>query len=219
MERGAPFSEGPLQMAAEGRPGIERTNKEDAQRGSGLLIDACCGPCALAMEMVLQLDREGCCLLFYNPNVHPFSEYRKRLETFLGYVNRRGFRHRVLPYEPEEWLRAVAFHEDERCERCYRLRLSRLVCFAQMEGFDAVSTTLLASPHQDHELIASLGESLAAEAGLRFLAWDGRDVYREALREARLSGMFTQAWCGCLLSERERYDRDLRRRGADGLSQ
>jgi len=198
-------------MPAGASPGSRR-EVEGAGKG-GLLIDACCGPCALAMDMVLRLDRESCCLLFYNPNVHPFTEYRKRLDAFLDFAGSQGFRHRVLPYEPEEWIRAVAFHEDRRCEMCYRLRLGRAARHAREEGFTAVSTTLLASPYQDHELIISLGRTLAGEAGLGFFVWDGREAYREALREARSRGMFTQAWCGCLLSERERYDRSLRRRG------
>ncbi len=213
MAGGGPSSE---DKAESGR--ARQVEAEDAARGGDLLIDVCCGPCALTMDMVVRLDRQGCCLLFYNPNIHPFTEYRKRLETFLAYAGSQGFGHRVLPYEPEEWIRAVAFHEEERCRACYRLRLSRAVLYAREWGFAAVSTTLFASPYQDHALLASLGGSLAAEAGLDFLVWDGRAAYRDALREARARGMYIQAWCGCLLSERERYDRSHRRGKSAGGS-
>jgi len=177
----------------------------------GLLVDACCGPCALVAERVLRPARGNVRFIFYNPNVHPFTEYRKRLEAFLAYMEAEGFDHEVLPYRPEEWMRAVAFREEDRCEMCYRLRLRRAVGYALDAGYKTLTTTLFASPYQDHALLASLGESLTAGTGVDFLAWDGREAYREGLQESRSRGMFTQAWCGCLLSERERYDRKARR--------
>ncbi len=182
----------------------------------GLLVDTCCGPCALVADRVLGLDRESARLAFYNPNVHPFTEYRKRLDAFLGYAREEGFDHLVLPYHPEEWMREVVMWEGRRCEACYRLRLRKAVELAAEGGFDAVTTTLFASPHQDHALLASLGVSLAAGQSVDFVAWDGRGVYRECLAEARSRGIFTQAWCGCLFSERERYDRSSRKGGGSG---
>jgi predicted adenine nucleotide alpha hydrolase (AANH) superfamily ATPase len=150
--------------------------------------------------------------LFYNANVHPFKEYRRRLESFEALMAEEGVEYTVVPYEPEEWIRAVAFREESRCEMCYRLRLRRAADLALEEGYDAISTTLLASPYQDHEMIALIGNSVCRSRGLEFVPWDGRDSYREALNEARARGMYTQPYCGCLISERERYDRAYRER-------
>lgn len=177
-----------------------------------LLLDTCCGPCAMAAQRLLKGEGLKAHYLFYNPNIHPYREYRSRLETFERLMAETGSEYTVLAYEPEEWLRAVAFREESRCEICYRLRLRRAADFALEEGMEAFSTTLFASPHQDHELLSLLGTSIARSRGLEFLVWDGREVYREVLREARERGMYTQPYCGCLLSERERYDRSLRQR-------
>ncbi len=179
-----------------------------------MLVDACCGPCSLVLDRALGVDREGVRFLFFNPNIHPFREYRRRLEAFTAFMQEGGFGYEVPEYRPEEWLRAVSFREEDRCEMCYRLRLGRAAAYAAAEGFPVFTTTLLASPHQDHEMLRRLGESAAAARGLRFLEWDGRAGYREGLKEARESGLYLQPWCGCIFSERERYDRG--RRGAGG---
>jgi hypothetical protein len=172
-----------------------------------ILIDACCGPCALPALRLFQEPEYAARYLFYNPNIHPFREYRRRLESFEALMCEEGAEYVVVPYEPEEWIRAVAYREESRCEICYRLRLRRAADIAVEEGFDALTSTLYASPYQDHDLISLLGGSISRSRGLEFVTWDGRDGYREALDQARARGMYTQPYCGCILSERERYDR------------
>lgn len=178
------------------------------------LIDACCGPCSLVLDRALAVDRETTRFIFYNPNVHPWSEYQRRLDAFLAFMGTGGFSYDVLEYRPEDWIRAVSFREENRCEMCYRLRLRRTADYAMEEGFSVLTTTLLASPYQDHDMIKLSGESIAASRGRRFLAWDGRGEYRAGLREARDLGLYLQPYCGCIFSERERYDRS--RRGPGG---
>ncbi len=179
----------------------------------GLLVDACCGPCALSARREVAVPSRDPHFLFHNPNVHPFREYRRRLESFEELMMVEGLVYTVLPYEPEEWIRAVAYREETRCEICYRLRLRRAADFALEEGYTALTTTLFASPYQDHELLSRLGASICRSRGLDFIVWDGRDSYRSCLEEARRRGLYTQPYCGCLLSERERYDR---RKGGGG---
>jgi len=177
-----------------------------------LLVDTCCGPCALQALRLFGEPGYSAHYLFYNPNIHPFREYRKRLESFENLMREKGGEYTVLPYEPEEWIRAVSYREESRCELCYRLRLRRAADLAAEEGYQALTTTLYASPYQDHGLIALLGDSISRSRGLEFITWDGREGYREALAEAREMGLYTQPYCGCILSERERYDRAYRRR-------
>lgn len=177
-----------------------------------LLMDSCCGPCVLVAQRVLDFTARDAHYLFYNPNIHPFREYRRRLESFEELMARTGGEFTVLAYEPEEWVRAVAYREESRCELCYRLRLRRAADFAMEHGMEAFTTTLFASPFQDHEMLRLLGESVARSRGLRFIDWDGRSSYRDVLTEARDLGMYTQPYCGCLFSERERYDRAYRER-------
>lgn len=174
-------------------------------------MDTCCGPCALSALHRFRSQGSGLHFLFYNPNIHPYREYRKRLESFEKLMIEEGLKYSLLPYEPLEWMRAVAFREESRCEICYRLRLRRAADFALEEGLEAFTTTLFASPYQDHGMLRLIGGSIADSRGLEFVIWDGRDSYREILGEARERGLYTQPYCGCLLSERERYDPCLKR--------
>lgn len=178
-----------------------------------ILVDSCCGPCALPALRIFREPGYTARYLFYNPNVHPFREYRRRLEGFEELMREEGSEYTLLPYEPEEWLRAVAFGEESRCEICYRLRLRRAADIAVEEGMDGLTTTLFASPHQDHELITLLGRSICRSRGLDFVTWDARDTYRETRGEARERGIYLQPYCGCILSEWERYDPSRRSRG------
>jgi hypothetical protein len=174
---------------------------------SRILIDACCGPCSLAAMDNFPRTYRTRRFLFYNPNIQPFREYRRRLESFEALMRQEGEEYTLLPYEPEEWIRAVAYREENRCEICYRLRLRKAADLAMEESFQAMTTTLFASPYQDHELLARLGDSVCRSRGLEFAVWDGRERYREILKLARERDMYTQPYCGCILSERERYDK------------
>jgi epoxyqueuosine reductase len=174
---------------------------------SRILIDACCGPCSLAVLDEFPRPEYSRHFLFYNPNIHPFREYRRRLESFEWLMQESSEEYTLLPYEPEEWIRAVAYREESRCEMCYRLRLRKAADLAMEESFDSLTTTLFASPYQDHDLLALLGDSICRSRGLQFIVWDGGDYYRETLKQAREKDMYTQTYCGCLLSERERYDK------------
>jgi len=175
-----------------------------------ILVDTCCGPCALPALRIFTPPAYEVHYLFYNPNVHPFREYRRRLDSFETLMEEERLPYTVVPYEPEEWIRAVAFREESRCELCYRLRLRKAADLALEEGHETLTTTLFASPYQDHDLVTLLGRSICRSRGLEFVVWDGRDDYYEAIATARARGLYTQPYCGCLLSEWERYDRGRR---------
>ncbi len=175
-----------------------------------ILIDACCGPCSLAAMDAIPWPDYARHYLFYNPNIHPFREYHRRLESFEALMAEEAAAYTLLPYEPEEWIRAVAYREESRCEMCYRLRLRKAADMAMEDSFHSLTTTLFASPSQNHDLISLLGDSICRSRGLEFVVWDGRAYYGDTLKRARERDMYTQSYCGCILSERERYDKRAR---------
>ena len=61
----------------------------------------------------------------------------------------------------EEYLRMVVNHEEERCPLCYRMRLEETARKAREKGIENISTTLLISPYQKHDLLKDLGEKIA----------------------------------------------------------
>jgi predicted adenine nucleotide alpha hydrolase (AANH) superfamily ATPase len=171
-----------------------------------LLLHACCGPCAI--QCVEALGEEGTRpdLLWYNPNIHPFTEYAARKETLIAYAGEDALKLILRDeYGLRPFIQGVYPRFDARCAFCYRKRLEESAALAARENYDCFSTTLLISPYQKHELIRELGEAAARRHGTVFLYRDFRPRFREGRRLARERGFYMQKYCGCIFSEEERY--------------
>jgi predicted adenine nucleotide alpha hydrolase (AANH) superfamily ATPase len=108
-------------------------------------------------------------------------------------------------YTLEEFLRQMAFREEERCRICHHLRLEATAKVAKHGKFAAFTTTLLHSRHQNHELIKAIGETVGKEQGVEFLYRDFREGWKQGIEESKALGLYRQSYCGCIYSEKERY--------------
>ncbi len=119
-----------------------------------LLLHICCGPCAIYPLSQLRSDGIHVQGYFYNPNIHPYREFQKRMAGVQQVAQTGSF---DVGYDDNygliEYLRKVVFHEQERCSRCYAMRLKAVAQQAKKRGYDAFSTTLLYSKFQDHTAI------------------------------------------------------------------
>jgi len=175
-----------------------------------LLFHCCCGPCSIASVESLLAERVTPTLFWYNPNIHPLTEYRSRRDALSQFSTDQK-----LPlimhneYGLELFLRSLGSETGmpERCGICYRLRLEKTAAFAAEHGFDTFSTSLLISPYQQHETIRNIGEELAARYGIAFLYRDFRSLFRKGQAAARALGLYMQKYCGCIFSEKERYEK------------
>lgn len=139
-------------------------------------------------------------LFFYNPNIHPNVEWKRRFDHA-----KRVAEHYHVPMIVDDWSDASEWRArenagDERCHFCYGTRLARVVREAESDGFDAVSSTLLVSPYQKREMILEIGTKLSTEAGISFVPYDWRDGFREGQSMAREIGLYRQKYCGCVVS-------------------
>jgi predicted adenine nucleotide alpha hydrolase (AANH) superfamily ATPase len=171
-------------------------------------MHVCCGPCALYPLEVLRDEGHEVHGYFFNPNIHPFSEYSRRRDTLKAYAETEAWP--VIyarEYPVEEYFRLVAYRETERCRFCYLLRLKRAAGVAKRGGFDAFTTTLLVSPFQKHETIREVGEAVAGKYGIGFFYRDFRKGFKEGVKRSKELGMYRQQYCGCVYSEKERLSR------------
>lgn len=180
--------------------------------GKPILLHICCAPCSIASLQVFKengFEPQG---FFFNPNIHPYREFARRKETLRQFLVEEKIPLFIEEdYLLEDFLRMVVNREKERCTHCYRLRLDATARFAEEKGIDCFSTTLLISPYQRHEHIREIGEEMADKYGLRFIYKDLRPVFRKSLRLARERGLYLQGYCGCIFSEKERYDKKQRK--------
>jgi len=177
-----------------------------------LLLHTCCAPCSIYPVEVLKGEAMDLTGFFFNPNIHPYTEWKARRKALAGYAPGAG-----LPmifdedYLLEEFIRGVAHREGERCSFCYAMRLRRTAQAAAQNKFDAFSTTLLVSPYQKHDLIREIGGEVSRETGVQFVYRDFRPGYRAAVERSRELGLYRQKYCGCIYSEKERYCRKKNR--------
>jgi predicted adenine nucleotide alpha hydrolase (AANH) superfamily ATPase len=153
-------------------------------------------------------------LLWYNPNIHPFTEYKSRRDTLSRYAADHNLDLNIIDeYGLRSFISGV-FHdlEDEdgegrpaRCAWCYAARLEKTAALAAEGGYAAFCTTLLISPWQDHEGIRRAAEAAAEKYGVDFLYRDFRPRFRAGQNQARALGFYMQKYCGCIFSEEERY--------------
>jgi predicted adenine nucleotide alpha hydrolase (AANH) superfamily ATPase len=171
-----------------------------------LLLHICCGPCGTSSHGYWRDEGADILGFFYNPNIHPLLEHRRRLEGVRELAERVGMPLvEDLDYDPQTWFAQVAGDAGSRCARCLALRLERAAEEAVRQGCEAFSTKLAISPWQDHEAIQAGGEEAAARHGVEFLYRDLRPLYPESRRLSREWGLYSQKYCGCLVSEWERY--------------
>lgn len=171
-----------------------------------VLLHICCGPCATATERFWQEEGLQVIGLFYNPNIQPFQEHRKRLEGARILAQARSFELvEDLSYDPVEWFRLVGLQGESRCRACIGMRLEAAARQAVLVGATAFTTSLAISPWQDHEAIREGGTEAARRHGVSFLYEDLRPCYRESRHQARELDLYRQQYCGCILSEWERY--------------
>ncbi len=171
-----------------------------------LLLHICCAPCTIYPLQVLRKEGTSVQGLFFNPNIHPFREYRKRLDTVQEYSFREGLEISVAEdYPIEDFLQKTAFMGKDRCRYCYEVRLRYTAAQARKRLFDAFTTTLLYSRYQKHDLIRATGEAIAREFEIPFHYSDFRVGWEEGVRISREMGLYRQNYCGCIFSEKERF--------------
>ena len=157
-----------------------------------LLLHTCCAPCSVYCIKALRSEGIEPTLFWYNPNIHPYAEYKARRDCLREYA--KLVKAELLEqdaYGLDEFICNVYDKLTTRCEDyCYH-------------GFDAISTTLLYSIYQKHEYIDDLMTGLAEEYGIEFVYRDFREGWQEGQDEARRIGLYMQKYCGCVFSEEE----------------
>jgi predicted adenine nucleotide alpha hydrolase (AANH) superfamily ATPase len=178
-----------------------------------VLIHTCCAPCLVYPLEKLSSEGHQATAFWYNPNIHPYTEYKKRMQSLKEFEKTQGIE--VIyrdSYDLEEHLRRIMSDLENRCMECYRLRLEATAECAQENGFEAFTTTLLVSPYQKHDWIKAAGKEMASKYGVEYIHPDFASGYREGHDKAYHLGLYMQKYCGCVFSEKERYQKKKKKK-------
>lgn len=171
-----------------------------------ILLHTCCAPCTIYPLATLREAGWQVHGFFYNPHIQPYQEFEKRLRVLEEFAGREELKLIIrAEYELEEFLRQVAFREQQRCLYCYATRLEATARLAKKSRFDAFTTTLLYSKRQQHDLVCDLAREASKRHGIPFHYQDFREGWKIGQELARNQGLYRQQYCGCIYSEKERY--------------
>ena len=172
-----------------------------------LLMHTCCAPCSVYCIDELRVEGIEPTVYWYNPNIHPYTEYKARRDCLKEYTKNINVEAIFEDnYGLDEFCKNVVCDLQNRCQDyCYPLRLEQTAKYAKEHGFDTITTTLLVSPYQKHDIIKRLAEEIAKKYGLKFLYRDFRVGFKVGQARARELGLYIQKYCGCIFSERGRY--------------
>ena len=171
-----------------------------------LLLHICCAPCSVAFVEELRGEGIEPTGFWYNPNIHPVSEYKMRKNTLIQYASDIHMRLIVENYYGlREFIDNVSPDYNHRCGFCYRFRLEETARYAAENGYDAFTTTLLISPYQNHELLKETGEEMGDKYHISFAYRDFRPLFKEGQEKAAQLGLYRQKYCGCVFSEEDRF--------------
>ncbi len=172
-----------------------------------LLLHTCCAPCSVYCIDTLRNEGIEPTVYWFNPNIHPYMEYKERRDCLKEYT--KSIEVEAIfeeNYGLDEFCKNVVNSLETRCQDyCYPVRLERTAKYAKEHGYTHISTTLLVSPYQKHDIIKDLGEKIAKNYGLEFLYRDFRIGFRDGQSKARELGLYMQKYCGCIFSEESRY--------------
>lgn len=178
-----------------------------------VLMHTCCAPCSVYCIDSLRAEGIEPTLFWYNPNIHPYIEYKTRRDCLKDYAKMVSVELILKEeYGLDDFCRNVSLDITNRCVNyCYPKRLGETVRYAAEHGYQAFTTTLLVSPYQKHDEIIKACERLSAASGLEFIYRDFRTGFRAGQDKARALGLYRQKYCGCIFSEEERYAKQIAR--------
>lgn len=194
-----------------------------------LLLHSCCGPCSTSVVSYLRQEYFDPTVFFFNPNIHPESEYRQRLaaqhafcaktKTELIIYGDYGFNVFMAYLDGMEGVSPILsagettpVSQSNRCAMCYTQRLDEVARFAQRNSYPFFSTTLLYSIYQNHDLIRAIGEQKARQYNLEFVYHDFRQFWDEGKALSAQMDLYRQKYCGCIYSIHEAQQARLSRK-------
>lgn len=177
-----------------------------------LLLHACCAPCSSYCLEYLSRYFE-ITVLYYNPNISPEEEFKKRAEEEKRLISEMPVKNPVTlvvdDYEPDEFFSAVKGLENapeggERCFVCYRLRLERAARYAKEHGFDYFCSTLSISPLKNAQKLNEIGAELSELYKVPNLPNDFKKKggYLRSIELSREYNLYRQNYCGCVFSKK-----------------
>ncbi|WP_353572359.1 epoxyqueuosine reductase QueH [Candidatus Albibeggiatoa sp. nov. BB20] len=150
-------------------------------------------------------------VIFYNPNIHPQTEYEKRKQENKRYADNLGVEFVDLDYDPENWFSrakhlAAEPERGERCTVCFDMRLERSALYAHEHGFKVFTSSLGVSRWKNIQQVNGCGLQ-AAKHYDDLIYWDynwrKKGGSQRMVEITKQEDFYRQEYCGCVYSLRD----------------
>lgn len=175
-----------------------------------ILVHQCCGPCSFYPFELLLKNQFDLTTFFYNPNIHPYTEFIIRLEnakTVNKLFNINGYFYRF--YNINSFLKKLS--NTNSCYYCYDMRLKVTAAFAKKNNFECFTTTLLYSKYQQHDDIKGIAQKYSHKYNIKFHYYDFREGWQKGIEKAKSNNIYMQKYCGCIFSEQKRFIKRIKK--------
>ncbi len=144
---------------------------------------------------------------FYNPNIHPYSEYllRKIDTQFVCKINDIPFYEDEYDYE--NWYQKTSIFEDlpeksQRCKICHYNVLEKTAQKALELNAIFFTTTLYMSPLKSKEYLTNIGDKVSLKYGVNFLEVDLKKggATEKTTTMVNDYSIYRQDYCGCFFA-------------------
>lgn len=179
------------------------------QSKNKILLHACCAICSGHPISLLKSMGYSVVVFFYNPNIYPEDEYKRRLESERILCEKMECELIEGEYNPKEFYNTVKGLENEpekgkRCDKCFELRLNKTADLARELKIKEFTTSIVISPHKNYAKLTEIGERIAQEKDLIYKAIDFKkqDGFLKTNKISKELNLYRQSYCGCEYSIR-----------------
>lgn len=169
-----------------------------------ILLLSCCAPCSCAVIKTLAEQKKDFAVVFYNPNIRPYTEYTKRRDENERVCRLYGIDFIELEYDNERWCALTKGLENEpergkRCSICFEMRLKRVMEYAKANGFTAVGSVLGVSRWKNLAQVDAAAHIASMQTDFPYVSIEGRKNGMQELRASLIKelNLYNQTYCGC----------------------
>ncbi|AII14193.1 hypothetical protein (DUF208 domain) [Campylobacter iguaniorum] len=152
---------------------------------------------------------------FYDPNIHPYSEFLLRYKDVKRSCKKLSVELVRGEYDYEAWLGGTKGLENEpekgkRCEYCFDFRVGNVAKIAQNLGCKKITTTLLMSPKKDFTQLQNALNKAICGSNLEAIAIDLRKNggTQAQFELAKNDKLYHQNYCGCVFALQKQRAKD-----------
>ena len=176
-----------------------------------VLMHSCCAPCAGEIMEAIIASGMHLTVFFYNPNIHPRTEYDIRKSENIRYCEKLDIPFEDADYDTDNWFERIRGYENEperghRCTLCFDMRFERTALFAYENNFSVITSSLGISRWKNLDQINACGERAAVRyPDMHYWThnWRKKGGAERMILIAKEEQFYQQEYCGCVFSLRD----------------